>query len=313
MSEEQTSIPQGERTKHHYIPVFYLSNWTSPTDGNLCEFSRPYKTPPGKTERPVKAIPMKAKRVHPNGTGYIKNLYKFPDLNPRMRNFLEDRFFLRVDDDGARVMQRLLNGDTEFDANAKSAWARFLMSMFHRSPENIDRVLTMMTPEYVRSLEPELRPRYEQRVAEKGGGPTWDELVANFKGADYQQFALLLLHRIMDSERVGTVLTNMIWTVAPRYGIYPLFTSDRPIWMTPLGQNDAHLIMPLTPDHFFFAGRDEATLHMLEQTNLHRGLAEVVNNRLVRQARRFVYARDDKRKQFMQNRLGDRLSWSPLE
>jgi hypothetical protein len=300
----------GERSKHHYIPVFYLKQWAR-NGGQLCEFSRPYRTPPGEPEPDIKTIPVKPRRVAPDGTGFIRHLYRFPGLNRRLANYLENEFFLRVDNDGAEIMRALLRGETRFDSDAKAAWARFLMSMFHRSPENIRRIATTVNLDYIRSLEDELRPGYETLREQHGGGQTWDEMIENFSDADYQQFQLLTLRAIMDSQRVGTVLTSMIWTVAPRSGIYPLFTSDRPITMTALGQDDAHLVMPLTPDHVFFAAKNAETLHKIERRNLYGGLAEIINNNVVRQAMRYVYAIDDSRKAFLVNRLGNRQSWSP--
>jgi hypothetical protein len=303
---------QGERNKHHYIPVFYLKGWAG-KDGRLCEFSRPYNTPPGQPKLNRNSIPIKSRWVHPNGTAFIKHLYRFPGLNPRLVNYLENEFFLRVDNDAAVVMQRLLRGEVQFDQTSKSAWARFLMSMFHRSPENIMRIAAKINLDYLKSLAAELRPEYEALREQHGEGPSWDEMIANFTDGDYQQFRLLTLRAIMDSKRVGEVLNSMIWTVAPRYGKYPMFTSDRPITVTALGQTNAHLVMPLTPNHNFFAAKNSETLHRLEKRNHSGGLAEIMNNNIVRQARTYVYAIDDSRQAFLTNRLGDRQSWSPLE
>src|SRR5580692_1218431 len=50
----------GKGDKHHYIPVFYSKEWAGP-DGRLCEYSRPYDV-------------VKPKRVHPDGTGYVRGL-----------------------------------------------------------------------------------------------------------------------------------------------------------------------------------------------------------------------------------------------
>lgn len=85
--------PQGERSKHHYIPVFYLRSWATAPDGKLCEFSRPYKTPEGQPEPDIRPIPVKAKRVDPNGTGYIEHLYKFHRLKPPLRTTLRMNSF----------------------------------------------------------------------------------------------------------------------------------------------------------------------------------------------------------------------------
>jgi hypothetical protein len=58
--------------KHHYIPVFYLKQWAQ-TDGQICEFSRPYKE-------------VKPRRTYPDGTGYVRGLYTFRELSAEMRN-----------------------------------------------------------------------------------------------------------------------------------------------------------------------------------------------------------------------------------
>jgi hypothetical protein len=305
--------PQGERTKHHYVPVFYLQQWARRADGKLCEFSRPYKTPVGQPDPPITSIPVKHRWVHPDGTGFIKHLYTFPGLTPKLRNWLEDEFFRRVDNDAAQVMQRLLRGDTRFAQRDKSAWSRFLMSMFHRSPEGIQRVVRTININVMRIQEHEIRPEYERLRDEAGGGPSYEETIEQLTDADYQQFHLQTLRTIIDSRRLGAVLNNMIWTVAPRQGVYPLFTSDRPIFMTALGRDDARLVMPLTPDYLFLAAKTAPTLHVLERHILSGGFTELINNRVVRQARNFVYAFDDSRMPFLPNRLGDRQSWSPLE
>lgn len=292
--------------------MFYLKKWTA-QDGRLWEFSRPYKTPEGQPKPDIKSIPVKARHTYPDATGFIKNLYTFPGLSPKMRNWLEDEFFLRVDNDAARVMQRLLRGDITLEQKAKSAWSRFLMSMFHRSPENLQRVVTGIDITFVRSIEQEFRPQYEAMREQAGGGPTYEEMIDQLTDADYQEFHLMTLRTIMDSRRIGATLNNMIWTVAPRHGVFRLFTSDRPIFMTALGRDDAHLVMPLTPDRLFFAAKREETLLRLERRNESGGLTEIINNRAVRQARTYVYAVDDSRERFLENRLGDRQSWSPLE
>ena len=66
----------GKGDKHHYIPVFYSSEWAGP-DG-LCEF-RPYDA-------------VKPKRVHPDGTGYLRGLYTVHAMIPALPNSLSANF-----------------------------------------------------------------------------------------------------------------------------------------------------------------------------------------------------------------------------
>jgi hypothetical protein len=53
----------GKGNKHHYIPVFYTKGWSG-QDGRVCQYSRPFQF------REVKP-----RRVHPDGTGYIRTRY----------------------------------------------------------------------------------------------------------------------------------------------------------------------------------------------------------------------------------------------
>jgi hypothetical protein len=63
---------------HHFIPVFYLSQWAG-SDGKLIEFTRKYD----------KLIP---KSVGPRSTGYETDLYQFPDLPQDLRNIWRKYF-----------------------------------------------------------------------------------------------------------------------------------------------------------------------------------------------------------------------------
>jgi hypothetical protein len=76
----------GKGDKHHYIPVFYSQEWAGP-DGCVCEYSRPYDV-------------VKPKRIHPDGTGYVRGLYTVPRNDPRVSEFVE-REFLKITDNGA--------------------------------------------------------------------------------------------------------------------------------------------------------------------------------------------------------------------
>src|SRR5687767_13725486 len=104
--------------KHHYLPVFYLKQWTGP-DGQLCEFSRPYKR-------------VARLRKFPDATGYVRGLYRVSDAVPGKEDFLEDDFLKRVDDLASRALRRLLRHDINMPPEMASAWSRFLLSLLHR-------------------------------------------------------------------------------------------------------------------------------------------------------------------------------------
>lgn len=204
-------------------------------------------------------------------------------------------------------MQRLLRGDTDFDRKSKNAWARFLMSMFHRSPEGIDRTIAKIKDEFPKNIE-DFRLQYDA-LPTREALPTFEEFTRSLTESDFQEFHLHALRRMMDSKLLGARLNEMIWTVVPNISRQPLFTSDRPIFVTALGRDNAHLAMPLTPWQIFLAAADEKTMENLDNRNRYGGFARILDNRVVRQARRHVYSVDDARIDFIRYRLGDRQSW----
>ena len=116
MPDGTNTLAPNKGQKHHYVPVFYLSQWAGP-DGRLCEFCRRYRG-------------IEARPTFPDGTGYLRGLNTFSRLPPRLADFLENSFFQKVDNDAALVLQELLKDKLPTDRSSTSAWSRFLMTLF---------------------------------------------------------------------------------------------------------------------------------------------------------------------------------------
>src|SRR5580700_5926749 len=100
--------PKGQ--KHHYIPVFYLRQWTG-AKGQLCEFSKPYDE-------------VKPRRTHPDGTAYVRGLNTVPGMAPEDADFLETYFFKKTDDDAAGALRILLaEHPWKFTDKEQSGWS----------------------------------------------------------------------------------------------------------------------------------------------------------------------------------------------
>ena len=98
--------------KHHYIPVFYLKQWTSGVDGRLCELSRPHKT-------------VKPRRTGPDGTGYVRGLYTIPGVPEDKSNILESLYMRNTDDWAARALRILLDpayNNATIHPDLKAVW-----------------------------------------------------------------------------------------------------------------------------------------------------------------------------------------------
>jgi Protein of unknown function (DUF4238) len=133
--------------KHHYIPVFYLKQWTG-TDGRLCEFSKPYNE-------------VKARRVHPDATAYVRGLNTIDGLPPWDEQYLEDVFFKIADNYAASALRILLAEKTwRFTLKERSGWSRYIVSLMLRrgGPAWRDRMAAWLRW-ILGSITPPISPR----------------------------------------------------------------------------------------------------------------------------------------------------------
>jgi hypothetical protein len=113
--------------KHHYIPIFYLSRWASPSDHRLAYFKR---------ER-GKLI---ADRISPKNTGYERGLNSLAATQEvTKREVLEDKIFSGVIDSHAapaiaKLVERKGRG---IDATTGLHIVHFLLSLRVRHPDSI--------------------------------------------------------------------------------------------------------------------------------------------------------------------------------
>src|SRR6266568_845983 len=295
-----TSSLASRGQKHHYIPVFYLKQWTG-ADGRLCEFRRPHKA-------------VKPRMTFPDGTGYDRGLYTFDELEPAVADFLEQKFLLRSDHRAHEVFQLLLTDQLQFDVDRRSRWSRFLMTLIHRSPEGVARLKRAIEDDIPAAME-KLRVEYAESRHEDGK-PTFAEYCASlFSGADLQGTMLVAFQRVMNSELLGTALNGMRWAVIRvKHPRYPLLTSDRSLIMPGgLGKPTGHLLMPISPDRVFLAYHSQKTLDLVQRmSDEQQPFAEEINSLIVRQARKYVWGTTDAQLRFVQNRLGEKIKWSPM-
>jgi len=109
--------------KHHYIPVFYLRQWTDQRS-RLIEFSR---------QGPAQAV--KTRPTSPTGTGYVRGLYRMDDADPSVINAVEDLFMKPSDGLAAEALLCFLE-DREFPKlQMRTSWSRFMLSLMVRYPE----------------------------------------------------------------------------------------------------------------------------------------------------------------------------------
>jgi hypothetical protein len=152
-----------EPTKHHYLPVFYLTQWAG-SDGKLTRYYRPHRN-------------VVAGRIAPANTGYEPGLYRLEGYQPEFINAVEKEYMAKVvDEPASRAINVILGGDySKITPQLQVAWTRFLMSLLFRTPNMIDYI----TKEAERNFRSNLQssPEDYESVREATHPPTLLEFV----------------------------------------------------------------------------------------------------------------------------------------
>ena len=184
--------------KHHYIPEFYSKWWAGPS-GQLECWVRP---------TPTKII---VRRAYPSEVGWVRNLYWSPEEDAREAQRIELMLFQRLDHDAAISLRKLNEPVVDYlDSKDTSAWSTFIMSLFHRTPDNLAGFKT-----HGRLVMRNILPSLKQQL--KGGkGPgkhkSMDEYEANLNDAELERVVLRCLLSLVYSKNVGQFFTDMHWT-----------------------------------------------------------------------------------------------------
>lgn len=292
---------RAEGQKHHYIPIFYLRRWAA-SDGRLVEFSR--RSPRNRV------VP---RWTYPGGSGYGHGLYTARDTAADRANIFENGFMRVSDDLAARAHQLMLGASPEVPADQlKYAWCRFMLSLVHRTPEAVRRSYAAMEKLYDED-DPELVERYE-KSRRPSDPPTFAEFKARGRTGIVSRVTIDHLMKIIDSDEVLPRLFEMKWAICSPIRRYPLLTSDRPIVMTNgIGQPDGHIVMPVSPSRVLVCARTDGILSEIRRMSETVELARNLNERVVRQARRFVYGSNELQRRFVENHLGEKMWASPIE
>ena len=280
--------------KHHYIPEFYLRWWTG-DDGRLERYSKP--------------IPRKfaVRRVYPSEVGWQYNLYTSPDQQSQTADVLETDFFQWVDNRAAPVLERLNERKSPvLSDDEKSAWVTLIMSIFNRTPENLEAVKSSG-----QRVWEGIRPTLSEDVNRLSGfdrSGEVDSYLATVRPSHTDQMSLDALPHLIQNTRLVSFINNMHWAVCELpEECFDLLLSDNPIAYTNgLMKNDGHLAMPLSPRRLFVATWKRETLKQM-MTLPAKQLVQGMNQWTVESARHFVASPNRLQNRFISNRMGSHL------
>lgn len=287
--------------KHHYIPEFYLKQWTG-LDGRLCEYSRPHNV----------VVP---RMKHPGATGYSRGLYTIEGAPPHLADLFENKFMSVADGRAAESLRVMISDNHVPVAHEKVGWTRFMMSLLYRTPEGVARSFAMIRKHFEEEeVSVTFRSRYSE-LKQSGDPDTADEYMKMHGQQMARRTTITHLIDIIQSEKVASKIMQMQWHLGTIRGLkFPLLTSDRPIVMTNgIAHPTSHIVMPLSPCHIFIATNTDEEATRLKGLSRNGQIALLLNDKMGRQARKYVYGTDDCQLRFVANRLGEKIACSPFE
>lgn len=253
-------------------------------------------------------MPRPGKLVHsrryPSQTGFVRDLYRFPDEGSPREQWLEHQVFQRIDNAAALALAKMLSPTpTELEQEGRSNWIMFMRSLMHRTPENLARSKAAIG-RMDDLLMTEIREDYD-KLRGPNDPPTLAEFEAQTRPDAKERMALDMLPGMMANQRIGTFLLNMHWRIFEVSPDCPaLLLSDDPLARSNgLAITNGHMAMPLSPRRMLVLANSRETMADIRAMKP-RQLATEMNKWTVDSARRFVAAVDRSQERFIGNRFG---------
>ena len=282
---------QNPPRRHHYIPQFYLREWTGP-DKQLERYTKPIEGKLDIKRRPTKAV------------GWWVDLYRAPENDPYKDHFLEWGFFKLLDDRAAQVFRKL-NAPTipTLSGDDISIWSTFLMSLLHRTPEALAAYKDTAGRIWDKTI-PEVRDKYDE-LRTPDQPQTVEEYETSLTAVDRERAVMRNFVHVIANPNIANFLNRLHWTTFDRPDDCPDYLlSDDPLARTNgLKKADGHLAIPISPRRLAIGVYDQDFLDEFGRMRP-RDIVRNMNTWTVEGARHFVVSKDRRQTKFIANRFG---------
>lgn len=279
-----------EPRKHHYIPEFYLKGWAN-ENGKIWRYDRPH-------------LAVVNKHVFPSQVGYSRDLYTIPGVAPERAQKIETEWFSRVDHSASKAREKLLDTPhSGWTSVNRSAWSRFILSLAHRTPENLAVFKESMRIIWGRP-SPDIQTKYEA-IRTPTDPIYFEDYAQSVDPLVVEKFASLAIQRPAGNSQTGNFINNMHWKVHDlSVSQFKLLLSDALLMMSNgLEKPDGHIAIPLSPTKLFVATYDKAFMSEFDRMSPQQ-LVRKSNQLVVGRAKRFVVATNREQDAFIRNRFG---------
>jgi Protein of unknown function (DUF4238) len=281
---------------HHFVPAFALAPWAV-KDNELVEYSIKHG----------KLIP---KWVGPRGTGFVRDLYAFPELPPGHAQHLESVFFNYADDKAAHALGLHLRNEAGWNKELISAWSRFVIGIHLRHPDVMPE-LRAATGSIWDQSGAAYQAHYEQ-LRRPSDPATMDEWVAKLDPLTRSKVQLNCIIKMLDNEIVGTQLNSMRWSVIDVFNSpFRFLMSDRPVEICRLKEPTGFASIPISPSKLFVAANRDQSIQNLRKLKP-KEIVRHVNLFVATRARRYVWACDESQTAFIRNHMSTAMEPTPF-
>lgn len=196
-----------------------------------------------------------------------------------------------IDDDAVRARDLLLGDVTPAGGITRYAWARFVLSMVMRSPEEVAAFKASYT-ELIMTPQQEYQSKYAA-MRQNSDPALFEDWMTQYDPTNVERSAMFAITTFIEHPRVLDLLRRMHWVIIDTSSVKRrLMTSDRPVMLTQgMLQYAGHYALPISPTRLFLAVTNIDFARQFASLPRSRVVREI-NKLVVGQARKYVYALD---------------------
>ena len=238
-------------------------------------------------------------------TAYENRLYQLNGFPENLAQQVEANFFQKVDCSAADVLIEVEanNGNVRWDADKRSNWTRFILSLLLRCPEDLPLLRKKFLSEINSTVDSD-EDKY-RTLRDLGDPETFSDFLKSLSEAQKEKNFFELFISLMNSTSTGGYINSMHWRF--RFistSDVTLFSSDRPVIRTnALKPPFGHLLLPVGPRCLFIAASTSTLLDQLNDVS-DRQIALECNRQILGASVKFAYGLNDTLIQYVQKHFG---------
>jgi len=297
-SEAPSPADPGE-TRH--LPPVYLASWAS--RGTLCAMHKV------DGEIAVDVVP-------PDAAALLPTLPDNSGLPGELVQQIQQQLAALAHADPAAALQPILElRASDWDAEVRDNFARFIVALMLRHPSVVVRVTAAMR-DILETGTRELQRRY---AARRSDPRTFAEFVTRADPQAPLNAATQYLNKVIDGDALAATIGKMQWTrLTVAEARFTQLTSDQPLDVPlNLGDKNAYISLPLSPTSLFVASNNTGLIETLSRHDPSK-VVRMMNMATVTRANDCVFGTDDSQLSFVKHHFGEapatpQLSDSPRQ